>query len=220
MEHREFLLPPYFDYLATLIWAISGTLLAARRGFAVLGLASVAIVSSTGGGLLRDGLFLQQGPPVLVQTPVYLQLILLAVLIVALFGQRLDRMEHLDRIVILVDALGLGAYAVVGMNRALAAGLPLLGVAVVGMVNAVGGGILRDVLLKQDIAMFQPGTLEQASALVGVALFLGLNQVAGMGQFGAAWITIAAVFLVRMLAIRYQIESRPLPGFERHWKDA
>lgn len=217
---REFLLPPYFDYSATLIWAISGALLAARRGFAILGLATVALVSSTGGGLLRDGVFLQQGPPVILQTPVYLQLVLLALVIVALFGRRLDRMERLDRVVILVDALGLGAYAVVGMNRAMAAGLPLLGIGMVGMVNAVGGGILRDVLLRQEIGMFQPGTLEQASALFGVVLFLGLMQATPMSQFGAAWITILAVFAVRMLALRYRIESRPLPGFERHWKDA
>lgn len=217
---REFLLPPYFDYSATLIWAISGALLAARRGFAILGLATVALVSSTGGGLLRDGVFLQQGPPVILQTPVYLQLVLLALLIVALFGRRLDRMERLDRVVILVDALGLGAYAVVGMNRAMAAGLPLLGIGMVGMVNAVGGGILRDVLLRQEIGMFQPGTLEQASALFGVVLFLGLMQGTPISQFGAAWITILAVFTVRMLALRYRIESRPLPGFEHHWKDA
>lgn len=217
---REFLLPAYFDYSATLIWAISGGLLAARRGFAVLGLATVALVSSTGGGLLRDGLFLQDGPPVVLQTPVYLQLVVLALVIVALFGRRLDRMEHLDRVVVLVDALGLGAYAVVGMNRAMAAGLPPLAIGMVGMVNAVGGGILRDVLLRQEIAMFQPGTLEQASALFGVFLFLGLMLGTPMSQFGAAWITIFAVFTVRMLALRYGIESRPLPGFERHWKDA
>jgi uncharacterized membrane protein YeiH len=61
-----------------------------------------------------------------------------------------------------VDAIGLGAYAVVGMTLALKAGLSLPGVVLVGLVNAVGGGILRDVLMRREPNMFLPGTLEEA----------------------------------------------------------
>lgn len=219
MGQHEFLLPPYFDYSATLIWAVSGALLAARKGYAVMGLASISLVSCTGGGLLRDGLFLQDGPPVLLRSSVYLQIVVMALILVAAFGHRINRMRHFERVVVLVDALGLGAYAVVGMNRAMATGLEApLAVGMVGMVNAVGGGVLRDLLMHREVGMFRPGTLEQASALVGVVLFLGLLHWTPMGQFGAAWITILAVFAVRMLAIRYNIESRPLPGYEQYWK--
>jgi uncharacterized membrane protein YeiH len=59
----KFLLPPFFDYSATFLWAISGALLAARRGYAIMGVITLAIVSSTGGGLLRDGLFTRTGHP-------------------------------------------------------------------------------------------------------------------------------------------------------------
>ena len=72
IQHQTFLLPPYFDYSATFLWAISGVLLGARRGYAILGIGTVALVSSTGGGLLRDGIFLQ-AIPTLVRTPVYLE---------------------------------------------------------------------------------------------------------------------------------------------------
>lgn len=208
----HFQLPVYFDYLATLIWAVSGALLAARRGFAIMGILTVAMISSTGGGLLRDGLFLQNGPPVLLRSPTYLGIIALGVILVVLFGRWLDRLPHGAQLVSTVDALGLGAYASVGMCHALEAGLSLLGVVVVGMVNAVGGGILRDVLLRQPVGMFLPGTLEQAAALVGCGLFLLLLKGFGLSEVAAAWVTIVFVFTLRVLAIRYRIQSRPLAG--------
>jgi uncharacterized membrane protein YeiH len=220
MHARAFLLPPFFDYSATFLWAISGAVLGARRGYAILGIITIALVSSTGGGLLRDGLFIQDGPPVLVRTPIYLWLIAAAVLIVMLFGGRVERLPGFAKGIVLIDALGLGAYAVVGMGRALAAGISLPGVVVVGMVNAVGGGILRDVLINAEPDMFKPGTLDQASALAGCLLFLGLTQALGLAQFWAAWITIAGVFGLRVLAIRFRIESRPLRDFRAYWGGA
>ena len=217
MHAKAFLLPPFFDYSATFLWAISGAVLGARRGYAILGIITIALVSSTGGGLLRDGLFIQDGPPVLVRTQVYLWLIAAAVLIVVLFGRWIERMPGFLKGIVLIDALGLGAYAVVGMDRALAAGISLPGVVVVGMVNAVGGGILRDVLMNAEPDMFKPGTLDQASALAGCLLFLALIEPLGLSQFWAAWITIAAVFGLRVMAIRYRIESRPLRDFRAYW---
>jgi uncharacterized membrane protein YeiH len=150
-------------------------------------------------------------------TPIYLWLIAAAVLAVVMFGRRVVQMPRLFKGIVLIDALGLGAYAVVGMDRALAAGISLPGVVVVGMVNAVGGGILRDVLLNVEPDMFLPGTLDQASALIGCLLFLGLTQGLPVTQFAAAWITIALVFIIRLLAIGFRIESHPLPGFKAYW---
>ncbi len=216
IQHQAFLLPPYFDYSATFIWAISGALLGARRGYAILGIATVALVSSTGGGLLRDGIFLQT-TPVLVKTPVYLYLIALAVALVMFFGRYVQRFERLNQVVGLIDAAGLGAYAVVGMNRALAAQLPLIGVAVIGMVNAVGGGILRDVLNREEPNMFKPGKLEESSALIGCGVFIALIKFTAAGQFISAWVTIALVFAIRLVAIRFDIETKALPAFREYW---
>jgi uncharacterized membrane protein YeiH len=216
IQRHAFLLPPYFDYSATFLWAISGAILGARRGYAILGIATVALVSSTGGGLLRDGIFLQAVPQVL-KTPVYLYLIVIAVVLVMLFGRRLQGFRHLSHIVGLIDAAGLGAYAVVGMNLALAAQLPLIGVAVVGMVNAVGGGILRDVLNREEPHMFKPGTIEESSALVGCVAFIALTKLTPAGQFLSAWVTIALVFAIRLIAIRFHIETKALAAFRDSW---
>lgn len=167
---------------------------------------------------MRDGIFLQQ-VPMLVRTPVYLYLIVTAVVLVTLFGRRVQRIPHLSVIIGLIDAMGLGAYAVVGMNLALAAHLPLIGVGVVGMVNAVGGGILRDVLNREEPHMFKPGTIEESAALIGCCVFIALINFTSLGQFVAAWATIGVVFAARLIAIRFHVETKPLTAFQEYWKN-
>lgn len=209
----EFLLPPAIEYFATFTWALGGALLGARRGYAILGVCTLAMVSAAGGGLLRDAL-IRNGPPVLLQTSSYLWIIAAACLIVMFFGRWVQKFAYFDRLTALVDAIGLGGYAVVGVSRALAAGMSLPGVVLVGMANAVGGGILRDVLIRREPTMFYPGTIEESSALFGCLLFLFLTQALPLPLATGAWITIAAVFLLRILAIRYRLEVRPVKGFE------
>ncbi|MFI0404076.1 MAG: trimeric intracellular cation channel family protein, partial [Cyanobium sp.] len=82
MPNPTFQVTAYFDYSATFLWALSGALLAARKAYAIPGILTVSFVSSVGGGLLRDGLFLQNGPPMVVRTPGYLGLIGAAVVVI------------------------------------------------------------------------------------------------------------------------------------------
>ena len=79
------------------------------------GVATIALVTAAGGGLLRDGIFLQVGPPVLIRTPVYIILIAIAALLVIAAGTAVLRIPFFDHIVGLIDAIGLGAYAIVGI---------------------------------------------------------------------------------------------------------
>jgi uncharacterized membrane protein YeiH len=213
MPDEAFAVPLYFDYGATFLWAVSGALVAARRGYDIAGIVALALVSATGGGLLRDGLFLQNGPPALVRTPAYLLIVAGAALLVLLFGARLQRLRFFSRLIDTVDALGLGAYAVVGMQLSLAAGLSLPGVALVGVVNAVGGGVLRDVLLRQDPVIFKPGTLMAAAAMAGCLVYLAMTKGLGAPSYVAAWVTIAVAYVVRTLSVRYDVRTQPLSGF-------
>lgn len=219
MAADVFLLPPFFDYGATFLWGVSGALVGARRGYDVVGIAILALVSATGGGLLRDGLFLHDGPPVLVRTPAYLELIVAATLVVLLFGKRVPRIKGFGRLISLVDGLGLGAYAVVGMNRATTLGFSLPGVILVGMVNAVGGAVLRSVLAAREPHLFKPGTFEGVAALIGCVLFVSLTRTSWVTQTTAAWITIAAVFIIRIASVAFGVETKALRDFEDEWKE-
>ena len=77
-------LDPAFDYTATFLWATSGALLAMRRGYDIVGVVLIAMVSALGGGLIRDSVFLDR-QPVLVRQPTYLLLVAIAVVVVLVF---------------------------------------------------------------------------------------------------------------------------------------
>ncbi|HET7091996.1 MAG TPA: TRIC cation channel family protein, partial [Thermomicrobiales bacterium] len=123
--NAPFQLPLYIDYAATFLWAISGALVAARQRFDVAGVAGLALVTAAGGGILRDGLFIQQGPPRFVQTPAYILIVALGAAIVLFAGQRVNRLKGFDTLVALVDSAALAAYGLVGMLIARHAGLSL-----------------------------------------------------------------------------------------------
>lgn len=212
MPADAFQVPVYLDYPATFLWAASGALLAARRGYDVAGILVIAGVSAAGGGLIRDGIFLQGAPPVLVRTPVYLELIAAAALLVLLLGRYVQRLRLFDLLVRLSDAAGLGAYAVVGMQLAASKGLSPLSMCLIGVVNAVGGGVLRDVLMRQEPEIFQPGTLTALAALAGCVTYLALANGLSVHPAAAGWAAIGVTFAVRSASVRFGLKTRPVPG--------
>jgi uncharacterized membrane protein YeiH len=209
----DFQVPPLFDYGATFAWAISGALIAARRGYDVAGIAAIALVSAVGGGLLRDGIFLQQGPPQVVRSPWYLILVLIATALVLVAGHRVRDSRRFARLVELVDALGLGMYAVVGTQASVVAGLSLFGAALVGVVNAVGGGVLRGVLMVREPEIFRPGAFMSTAALMGVLAYLVLTVGFHVSQGLAGWITVAVAFGARVASLRFHLTTTPALGF-------
>lgn len=208
-----------FDYGATFAWALSGALIAARRGYDVIGLTFVALVSATGGGLLRDGLFLQDGPPALARTPDYLLIVVGTVLLVRVIGGWLNEQRHLPVVIDIIDALAIGAYACVGMRLAIEASLSLPAVALVGVVNAIGGSLLRDLLMRQEPEVFKPGTLMAVAVLASTLLYLVLEQGLGMSPFWAGVPTILVAALIRVVSVRYDVRTRAMPGFVEMKKD-
>ena len=205
-----------FDYGATFVWALSGALIAARQGYDVFGLTVVALVSATGGGLLRDGLFLQDGPPALARTPDYLLIVVATVVLVRLFGAWVNERKRLPPVIQIIDALAIGAYAIVGMRLAIEAHLSLPAIMLVGVVNAIGGSLLRDVLMRQEPELFKPGTLMALAVLASTVLYLILERGLGVSPFAAAVPTVLTAALVRAASVRYDLRTRAVPGFMPH----
>ena len=213
MADRVFTVQLLFDYGATFAWALSGALIAARRGYDVFGVTVVALVSATGGGLLRDGLFLQNGPPALARTPDYLLIVIAVVLLVRVIGGWLNELRYLPPAIEVVDALALGAYAVVGMRLAIDAHLSLPAVMLVGVINAIGGGLLRDVLMRQEPEVFKPSTLMALAVLASTLVYLILDQGLGLSPLAAALPTVVAAALIRAASVQYDLRTRTVPGF-------
>jgi len=212
MAEAYFEIPYYLDYGATFFAAVSGGLVAARRGYDALGVIGIAFIASTGGGLLRDGLFLQSGPPLLVESNVYLILVLIASVFVLTIGRRIRDMRQFPTSARVVDALGMGAYAVMGMQLSIAAGLATPAVVLVGVVNGAGGGLLRDVVMSRDPDIFTPGTITGVAVLAGCLVYVLLRMAFGLSMEAAAWPAIIVTFGLRMGAIWFDIRTGPIRG--------
>jgi uncharacterized membrane protein YeiH len=202
----QFYLPITYDLLATFLFAITGALVAYRKGYDYLGLFALALAAGAGGGLIRDGIFLQQGPPAFVSDWRYLAVVLAAGFLVIIAGEYIKR---INLVILLADGLGLGLYAVVGAQKSINLGLSVLAAGLIGLINAVGGGLLRDVLSRSEPIIFQPGQLYAMAALVGVATFLSLGVGFKINAQLAALISIGVAFAVRMLSIVFDIHSHP-----------
>jgi uncharacterized membrane protein YeiH len=197
---RQYTLPIYFDLGATFLYALSGALVAIRRQYDIVGLFVLALVTGVGGGLIRDSIFIQNGPPLAMQDERYLYVILGGCLVAALFTSRMDRLQ---RVFLLADALGLGAYAVVGVEKSLNAGLSTVAAVMVGVINASGGGLLRDVLVREEPLLFKPGQLYVLAALVGAGLFTVLLIHFHRPVESAALLAVGGTFVFRLLAIAF-----------------
>lgn len=212
LEHGSFVLPVGFDIGATFIFALTGGLAAIRRGYDWVGLFALALATGVGGGLMRDGLFIQAGPPAMVTDGRYLIAVAFAGLASAVVASYVER---LNRAIELLDAIGLGAYGAVGVQKALTAGLSLPAAILVGVVNACGGGVLRDILVREEPLVLKPGQFYAVVALLGCVLFISLIALRLPAPF-AAGIAVAVTFTIRMLAIVYQWRTRPVrPWFGR-----
>jgi uncharacterized membrane protein YeiH len=208
----------WYDLGATFFWAISGALRAARKGYDVMGIFIIAMVSSTGGGMIRDGLFLPGwAAPKVIQTPNYLIIVTIVTALIVVFGRSLRRFGWLPRVLTLADALGIGAYGVVGMYLAVMAGIPMMGAILIGVINAVGGGALRDLLMGEKLELLQPSVLMGLASVMGCILFALLLTLNVASPWAGAAAALTA-FAIRLLALRFNLRSRALSAFEEDWR--
>ncbi len=203
-------IPLWANLLAVGIGSLQGALFAAQfrdRRLDLLGVAIIGIATGFGGGILRD-IFLNEVPQALLSNW-YLPVATAS----ALIGMLLQRIfTRIQPLITALDALTIGLFGAIGTTAALAAGLPPIPAVFVGAVSAVGGSILRDLLLSVPIALMQVGSLYAAAALLG-SVALVVFVALGAPAIVAASIGVAVTFVVRVLAVVFhwtRPEQRPL----------
>jgi uncharacterized membrane protein YeiH len=200
-------LPIFVDLGATMLFSITGAMVAIRRHYDPIGLFVLALASGLGGGLLRDGLFIQAGPPAAMRDGSYMAAVLVGCGLSVLFFKHV---EMLSRPFLILDALGTGAYGVVGASKAFEAGLAIPACIFVGVVNAVGGGLIRDVLVREEPLMLKPGQFYAVASLFGVAGFALLTRFFHVPLLASTIAAIAITFVFRMLAIFFDWKTSPI----------
>lgn len=188
---------PWLDLFGIAVFATTGALAATRRAQTFVTAAFFALVTGVGGGSIRDLLI---GAPVFwVHDPLVATVCLAVAGLVWLTPQHWWHGAALDWL----DAAGLAAYAVFGAAKALDFGVPPVPAALMGVITACVGGIVRDVLAGEPSILMRPELYVTAAALAA-ALHVGLVS-AGAPAFAAAIIAAIAGFGLRAAAIHWQI---------------
>ena len=204
MPGVSFLLPIWFDLAAVFLFALTGVWAATRRGYDIVGAFVLAFVTGVGGGLLRDGIFLQE-VPVVIQDGRYIWAVLAALLI----GGTTQRLaERFTGLLAYADAAGIGVYAVYGANKSLVAGASPEAAVLVGLCNAVGGGLLRDIIVREEPLLMKPGQLYFLVTLVGCIGFVVMSHHYGVEVQLSAYLAIGLTLLLRVLAIHFDWKTR------------
>ena len=176
------------DLLGTVAFAASGALAGVRRGMDLLGVVVLGIVTATGGGVMRDVL-LNDTPPFCFKNEIYLYLALVASIVVFLTPRRFERM---NRAMLLLDALGLGTFLVIGTSKALSFDLGLMGAIIMGVMTATCGGLVRD-LLSNQIPLILQREIYASACVVGGTLFYFLHQA---GTPSSVNLTVSALMVI------------------------
>ncbi|ROQ41191.1 putative membrane protein YeiH [Frondihabitans sp. PhB188] len=200
MSATAFSIPLWADLLAVAIGSLQGALFASQfreRRVDLLGVAIIGTATGLGGGILRDVLIGEV--PRAMQSNWYL----LTAVLAALLGMLLQRIfTRLAGFITVLDALTIGLFGAIGSTKALALGLPEIPAVFVGVISAVGGSVLRDLLMNLTIAMMHVGSLYAVAAGAGTAVLVALVTF-GVPTLAAAIAGTATTFSIRLLAVRF-----------------
>ena len=198
------------EIIGTIAFSISGALIGVSCSLDVFGVAFLGVITSVGGGMLRD-VIIGNTPPLLFSNS-YIFFIAaitaIIVFIVAYINRKHFQMlkEKIERINNIFDAIGLSAFTVTGTEIACIAGFSdkLLLVILMGMTTGVGGGIFRDVLVSKTPYILQKHIYALAS-IIGSIIYYVIRVYIGEEVAGTI-IAMLVVFSIRILATKY------------HWK--
>ncbi|MFQ6170151.1 trimeric intracellular cation channel family protein [Oryzobacter sp. R7] len=201
------------DVVGVLVFALSGALVAVRRGLDLFGILVLSWVAGVGGGIIRD-LFLGRTPPVAVSDWRLLAAAVAAGLLVfALHGTWREmaarnpdaRWQRVPFVVRLLDAAGLAVFAVSGALVALDAEAGPLAATLIGGITAIGGGLLRDVLAREVPEVLRR-ELYAVPALAGAALVVLLHHLDALTPL-SAWLAVVFVFATRVVAVALDLNA-------------
>ena len=185
------------DLVGTFAFAISGAVAARQKRLDLFGIGAVAFMVACGGGIVRD-VCIGAIPPAGLSNWRYLAVSLIACAIsIAAYAP----VRRLRQPVLFFDAIGLGLFAVSGAQKSLVYGHSAELAILMGMVSAVGGGVLRDVLLSRVPAILDR-EIYASAALLGAAIEVGLIE-AGWSSVGTAWIPIVVCAALRLASLYF-----------------
>jgi uncharacterized membrane protein YeiH len=207
------------DIVGIFVFALSGGLVGVRARLDMFGVAVLAWATGLGGGILRDVL-IGDVPPPGISNPWFILTVLVAGLVTFLFhGLFVDlsrtrprlRLARIGQAVKVLDAVGLATFAVSGSLKAVNLGAPPLACIFVGTITAVGGGMIRDVLVGQVPEVLQR-EVYAVPAVLGATVIVVASGLDAL-TMTVVWLTVVATFAVRIAAIIFDLQVPRPPKF-------
>ncbi|MCH2032809.1 MAG: trimeric intracellular cation channel family protein [Tenacibaculum sp.] len=188
------------DILGTFAFAISGALVASKKEFDLFGVIILAFVTAVGGGMLRD-ILINSHPINWIGDLNYIYTILIAVVCTFLFKSKI---APLRKTFFLFDTIGISVFTLLGLQKGLSLNLPAIVAIIMGMVSAVFGGVIRDVLSREVPLIFKKEIYASACLSGGlVYLLLKKLQVPDDVNFISSAIVI---IIIRTVSVVYHLE--------------
>ncbi len=195
------------DLIGTFAFGLNGALTAVRTAqLDIVGVVTLGAITALGGGIIRDVL-IGDVPPAAFGDWRYLALAVGGGLVAFALSQWLDRLEMPINV---LDAIGLSVFAVIGASKAVAFGLEVGPAIILGAVTGVGGGTVRDTLVRQVPSVLR-SDLYAIPALIAAALTVGAIHL-GIYGLPAALGAAAVCFAIRMLGVVLGLNAPRPPG--------
>lgn len=203
MSEPTFVIPLWADLLGVGLGGIQGAMFASgfqgQRRLDWLGVAIIGIMIGMGGGLIRDLMIGQ--PPATLQNNWYLVTAAGA----ALFGMLLAGVfNRINTFIVVLDAVVIGMFGAFGVSKAIAFGIPVVPAVFIGVCAAVGGGVLRDMLMGLPVAIMHVGSLYAVAAGVGCTVIVVAHAL-GLSITVAAVIGIVVTAVIRVLSVVFDL---------------
>jgi uncharacterized membrane protein YeiH len=187
-----------FEVIGTLSFALSGLIEAARKKLDLVGLAMVSGLAAFGGGTLRDVL-LDRRPFFWFENEIWVWIII-AICLGSIFFLRSRHLEPTERAMQWPDAIGLGAFTAGGTQLALSAGVPAVISVIMGVLTAIFGGVLRDIVVNEIPKAFSDHIPYAVIAFTGGWVVVGLNLL-NVEAFVAVAVGAIFTIVLRVLAL-------------------
>jgi len=188
----------FLDLAGTFVFAISGAAAAKQRGLDLFGICAIAFIVACGGGIIRD-LCIGAIPPAGLTNWSYL---VAAITAAGITLGLYSFVKRLKQPVLFFDALGLSLFAVTGAQKSIAYGHNAEVAVLLGVTTAVGGGVLRDILLNR-VPVILEKEIYASSALIGALIVVIGNHLKWLSNDLVSVIALITCFGLRLLALRY-----------------
>jgi uncharacterized membrane protein YeiH len=190
------------EIIGTIAFAMSGALVAIEKDMDYYGIVFFAIITSVGGGIVRD-IIINKSLASSLANPIYMIISIFSAAIVIIFYKKII---HLGKVLQLFDAIGLGAFTAIGAEVSIRNGLhqPFV-IIILAVLTGTGGGVLRDVFAKEIPYVFQKEVYAVASVF-GTILFIVIYKV--VGNEAALYVCFAVTTLIRVFCLKKNIHLK------------